>query len=224
MECDLGGTKASSKTIRLFVPYWIVNDTALRLAYRVVEIEPGENANVDSLLSSRTVKSSKLSSKHPLNSTDERNHGLRKTIQILEAIEDLYPTPCMLSPQDYISRNGILPFQSQNGAFLSPRVGISVAIHHSDHYSPGISLFELENKVARLLKCWSILFTIFLVVHCPFSFQYVCPFFQERIYVKAFNSNGSYYKLSALLRMASNRTKVKSYLISLLLDLQCHVL
>ena len=32
--------------------------------------------------------------------------------------------------------------------------------------------------------------------------------FQERIDVKAFNSDGSYYKLSAVLNMTADRTKV----------------
>ncbi|KAJ8645273.1 hypothetical protein MRB53_007021 [Persea americana] len=176
LERDLGGTTAAPKTIRLFVPYWIVNDTSLPLAYRIVEIEPGDNADADSPLASRAIKSAKLALKRPSNSTDEMNHGLRKTIQVLESLEDLSPTPCMLSPQDYASRSGVLPFQSQNGAFLSPRLGIAVAIRRSEHYSPGISLLDLENK--------------------------------ERVYVKAFNSDGSYYKLSAVLTMASNRTKV----------------
>lgn len=176
IECDLGGTNAAPKTIRLFVPYWIVNDTSLPLAYQVVEIESGDSADADSLFPSRAVKSAKITLKRPSNSTDDRNHGLKKIIQILESMEDLSPIPVMLSPHDYISRSGILLFQSQNGAFLSPRVGIAVAIRHSEHYSPGISLLDLENK--------------------------------ERVYVRAFNPNGSYYKLSALISMASNRTKV----------------
>ncbi|KAF5200270.1 calcium-dependent lipid-binding family protein, partial [Thalictrum thalictroides] len=64
---------------------------------------------------------------------------------------------------------------SRNDTYLSPRIGISVALRHSDYYSPGISLLELENK--------------------------------ERIDVKAFASDGSYYKLSAVLNTTSDRTK-----------------
>ncbi|XP_058093613.1 uncharacterized protein LOC131239768 [Magnolia sinica] len=176
IERDLGGSSAAPKRIRLFVPYWIVNDSPLSLAYRVVEVEPVDNAENDSLLISRAVKSAKLALKRPTNSTDGRNPGSRRNIQILETMEDISPIPVMLSPQDYISRSANFAYSSQNDAFLSPRVGIAVAVRHSEHYSPGISLLELENK--------------------------------ERVDVKAFNSNGSYYKLSALLTMTSNRTKV----------------
>ncbi|KAL6002796.1 hypothetical protein ACLOJK_023018 [Asimina triloba] len=175
IERDLGGTSAAPKRIRLFVPYWIVNDLSLSLAYRVVEIEPIDSTDTDSLLISRAVKSAKLALKDPTNSIGGKNLSSRRNIQILETMEDINPIPVMLSPQDYISRSGLLPFSSQSEAFLSPRLGIAVAIRHSEHYSPGISLLELENK--------------------------------ERVDVRAFNPNGSYYKLSALLTMTSNRTK-----------------
>ncbi|PQM34057.1 uncharacterized protein Pyn_27596 [Prunus yedoensis var. nudiflora] len=85
----------------------------------------------------------------------------------------------MLSPQDYASRSGASLFPSQKDVYLSSRVGLSVAIRHSEIYSPGISLFELEKK--------------------------------ERLDVKAFSSDGSYYKLSARLNMTSDRTKVVQF-------------
>ncbi|KAH8501006.1 hypothetical protein H0E87_016007 [Populus deltoides] len=163
IERDMGGTTSAPKTIRLFVPYWIVNDSSLPLSYRVVEIEPLE-----------TVKSVKASFKNPTNSI-ERRFGTKRNVQVLEVIEDTSPIPSMLSPQDTASRSGIMLFPSQKDAYLSPRLGLAVAIHHSEIYSPGISFLELEKK--------------------------------ERVGIKAFGSDGSYYKLSALLK-TSDRTKV----------------
>ncbi|KAK7291737.1 hypothetical protein RIF29_07114 [Crotalaria pallida] len=168
IEHDMGGTSAAPKTLRFFVPYWIVNDSSLTLAYRVVEVEPLENAEMDSDHLSRAVKSAKTALKSPISSVgsmDRRQATSRRNLQVLEAIEDNSPFPSMLSPQDHAIRSGV-----------SPRVGISVSISRSEVYSSGISLLELENK--------------------------------ERIDVKAFSSVGSYYKLSALLNMTSDRTKV----------------
>ncbi|KAK4783311.1 hypothetical protein SAY86_007685 [Trapa natans] len=81
----------------------------------------------------------------------------------------------MLSPQDYFGGNALL-FSSQKDAYISPKIGIGVAVHNSDIYSPGISLLELENK--------------------------------EWIDVKAYSSDGSYYKLAAYMKTTSDRTKV----------------
>ncbi|XP_019418850.1 PREDICTED: uncharacterized protein LOC109329610 isoform X2 [Lupinus angustifolius] len=176
IEHDMGGTSAAQKTLRIFVPYWIVNDSSLALAYRVVEVEPLESAEVDSAHLSRAVKSAKTALKSPIISMDRRHSTSRRNLQVLEVIEDNSPLPSMLSPQDYAGRSGVTMFQSQKDTYLSPRVGISVSLRRSEVYSSGISLLELENK--------------------------------ERIDVKAFNSDGSYYKLSALLNMTSDRTKV----------------
>lgn len=175
IEHDMGGTSVAPKTLRLFVPYWIVNDSSLPLAYRLVEVEPLENAEMDSILTSR-AKSTKTAFKNPINSMDKRHFNSRRNLQVLEVIEDNSPFPSMLSPQDYAGRSGTTIFQSQKDTYLSPRLGISVSMRYSDVYSPGISLLELENK--------------------------------ERIDVKAFSSDRSYYKLSALLNMTSDRTKV----------------
>ncbi|KAG2726780.1 hypothetical protein I3760_01G128300 [Carya illinoinensis] len=176
IERDLGGTIAAPKTIRFFIPYWVINDSSLPLAYRLVEVEPLDKADVDTMILSRAVKSAKLALKHPSNSMDRRHSGPRKNIQVLEIIEDTTPVPSMLSPQDYAGRSGVISFTSNKDAHLSLRVGIAVAIRNSEIFSPGISFHELENK--------------------------------ERIDVKAYNSDGSYYKLSALLNLTSDRTKV----------------
>lgn len=173
IERDMGASPASPNTIRFFVPYWISNDCSVPLTYRVVEIEPLENADADSLLNSKASKSGKLSFKNPSSAAEV---GSRKNIQILEAIDDTSPTPSMLSPQDYVGHGGANLFSSRNDAYLSPRVGIAIAIQHSDNFSPGLSLLELEKK--------------------------------QRVDVKAFSSDGSYYNLSALLHMTSDRTKV----------------
>ncbi|CAM9004161.1 unnamed protein product [Rhodiola kirilowii] len=170
IERDMGANGAAPKTIRFFVPYWIVNDSSLLLAYKLVEIEPLDNVDIDSIFLSR-MKSSKIA-----NPSDKRHLGERKNIQILEAIEDTSPMASMLSPKDYKSRKGGTLFPSRSDAYLSPRVGIAVAIRQSENFSAGISLLELENK--------------------------------ERVDVKAFRSDGSYHKLSALLNMTSDRTKV----------------
>ncbi|KAM2018735.1 hypothetical protein ACFX1T_021631 [Malus domestica] len=176
IEHDMGGTTVAPKTIRFFVPYWITNDSSIYLAYQVVEVEPSDNADTDSLMLSRAVKSAKTALRSPTNSMDRKHSATRRNIQVLEVIEDTSPVPSMLSPQDYASRGGASLFPSQKDVYLSSRVGLSVAIRHSDIYSPGISLYELEKK--------------------------------ERLDVKAFSSDGSYYKLSARLSMTSDRTKV----------------
>ncbi|EPS74076.1 hypothetical protein M569_00677, partial [Genlisea aurea] len=176
IERDLGGSEAAPKMIRFFVPYWIINDTYLSLAYRVVEIEPLENVDVDSPLIPRTVKSAKTAFKHSATTLVRRQSTLRQNIQVLEAIEDNSPTPSMLSPQDYVGRGGVMLFSSRNDAYLSPRVGISVAIRNSENFGPGVSLLELEKK--------------------------------QRVDVKAYHSDGTYCKLSAVLLMTSDRTKV----------------
>lgn len=143
----MGGSAAAPKTIRFFVPYWINNDSSLSLTYRVVEIEPLESADVDSHLISKAIKSAKSASKYPSTSVVGGQVCNRKNIQVLEAIEDTSPTPSMLSPQDYVGRGGVMLFSSRNDMYLSPRVGIAVAVRNSDNFSPGVSLLELEKKV-----------------------------------------------------------------------------
>ncbi|XP_017974971.1 PREDICTED: uncharacterized protein LOC18603726 [Theobroma cacao] len=176
IERDMGGTSAAPKTIRFFVPYWIINDSSLPLAYQVVEIEGSDSADMDSHSLSRAVKSARTVLRTPSYSMERRHSGSRRNIQVLEAIEDTSPIPSMLSPQDFAGRSGVMLFPSQKDTYVSPRVGIAVAIRNSETYSPGISLLELEKK--------------------------------ERVDVKAYSSDGSYYKLSALVNMTSDRTKV----------------
>lgn len=147
IEHDMGGTSAAPKTLRLFVPYWIVNDSSLPLAYRLVEVESLENAEMDSVPLSRAVKSAKTAFKNPISSMDRRHSSSRRNLQVLEVIEDNSPFPSMLSPQDYAGRSGVSMFQSHKDTYMSPRLGISFSMRYSEVYSPGISLHELENKV-----------------------------------------------------------------------------
>lgn len=147
IERDMGGTSAAPKTIRFFVPYWIMNDSSLPLAYRVVEIEPLDSTEMDSNSLSRAVKTARTALKNPTLTMDRRHSGPRRNIRVLEVIEDNSPMPSMLSPQDSAGRSGVMLFTSQKDAYPSPRVGIAVAICNSEIYSPGISLLELEKKV-----------------------------------------------------------------------------
>lgn len=152
IERDMGASAASPNTIRFFVPYWISNDCSVPLTYRVVEIEPLENADAQpSLLNAKSSKSGKSSFKNPPSPTEEYMTGSKRNIQVLEAIEDTSPTPSMLSPQDYVGHGGAMLFSSRNDAYLSPRVGIAVATQHSENFSPGLSLLELEKKVRRII-------------------------------------------------------------------------
>ncbi|WOH07393.1 hypothetical protein DCAR_0726823 [Daucus carota subsp. sativus] len=176
IERDTGGTIAAPKTVRFFVPYWISNESSLPLAYQVVEIEPLEASDANSLQRSKTGRFGTTSMRIPSISADRNYFGSRKNLQVLEVIEDTSPTASMLSPQDYVGRGGVMLFSSRNDGYLSPRVGIAVSIRDSENYSPGISLLDLEKK--------------------------------QRVDVKAFNSDGSYYNLSAVLQMSSDRTKV----------------
>ncbi|CAE5959607.1 unnamed protein product [Arabidopsis arenosa] len=171
IERDVGETGAAPKTIRFFVPYWITNDSYLTLGYRVVEIEPSENVEAGSPCLTRASKSFK---KNPVFSMERRHQ--KKNVRVLEVIEDTSPMPSMLSPQESAGRSGVVLFPSQKDSYVSPRIGIAVAVRDSDNYSPGISLLELEKK--------------------------------ERIDVKAFCKDASYYMLSAVLNMTSDRTKV----------------
>lgn len=173
IERDMGGTTVAPKTIRFFVPYWITNDSSIPLAYRVVEVEPLDNADTDSLIPSR-VKSAKTALKSPTNSMDRKLSSTRRNIQVLEVIEDTSPVPNMLSPQDYASRSGASLFPSQKDVYLSSRVGLSVAIRHSEIYSPGISLFELEKKVTIRTSNWLLIFLLSPFNYYCFGVAEIC--------------------------------------------------
>ncbi|KAJ4843890.1 hypothetical protein Tsubulata_025940 [Turnera subulata] len=152
IERDAEGTIAAPKTIRLFVPYWIVNDSSLPLAYRLVEIEPSDNIEMESPSLSRAVTSARAALK--TNSFQRKHSGLRRNIQV-EAIEDTSPIPSMFSLQDSAGRSGISLFPSQKDMYPAPRLGLVVAVRHSETYSSGISLLELEKKERVDVKAFS---------------------------------------------------------------------
>jgi len=150
VEHDLGASDAAPKTLRLFVPYWIKNHSSIPLSYRIVEGEPTENSDADSLSRpeslSRVAKSSKFSLKYSSKSLVRRG-TMSRNVQVLEVIEDCGTNYVMLSPQDYLNRSAGMRSESRDNNFSSARVAISVAVGSSTQYSIGVSLFELENKV-----------------------------------------------------------------------------
>ncbi|PKU71895.1 hypothetical protein MA16_Dca021733 [Dendrobium catenatum] len=180
IEYDMGGTDAAPKSVRLFVPYWICNDSSVPLSYRIEEVDPLDNLDAEPLATARVVKSAKFTLKHSSKSIDRRPSNSRGNSGILEVIDDFNTNCVMLSTQDYIGQGGASSFSSCNDGLLSTRVGISVAVHNSERYSSGISFTDLERM--------------------------------EQVDVKAYSSDGSYFKLSAQLRMSSDRTKVISFL------------
>ncbi|XP_062219043.1 uncharacterized protein LOC133918926 [Phragmites australis] len=182
VEHDLGASDAAPKTLRLFVPYWIKNHSSIPLSYRIVEVEPTESSDADSLSKpdslSRSARSSKFSLRYSSKSLVRRGTMSQRNMQILEVIEDCSTNCVMLSPQDYMNRS--MRSESRDNNFSPARIAISVAVGSCTQYSIGVSLFELENK--------------------------------EHVDIKAFASDGSYYWFSAQLKMASDRTKVVNFL------------
>ncbi|XP_062223332.1 uncharacterized protein LOC133922148 [Phragmites australis] len=184
VEHDLGASDAAPKTLRLFVPYWIKNHSSIPLSYRIVEVEPTQSSDADSLSKpdslGRPVKSSKFSLRYSSKSLARRGTVSQRNMQILEVIEDCSTNYVMISPQDYMSRSSGMRSESGDKNFSPARIAISVAVSSCTQYSIGVSLFELESK--------------------------------EHVDFKAFASDGSYYWFSAQLKMASDRTKVVNYL------------
>lgn len=146
IERDFGETLATAKSVRLFVPYWVCNDAALPLAYRLVEIEPSHRSETDTFLLSRAIKDAKQASNHSWNRLQKSKASVHKVVQTLEVLEDSGGMPVMLSPQTLVSRTGFSPFSREDENLLSPRLGISVSILRSDKYFTGISFCDLENK------------------------------------------------------------------------------
>ncbi|WVZ75446.1 hypothetical protein U9M48_023496 [Paspalum notatum var. saurae] len=181
VEHDLGASDAAPKTLRLFVPYWIKNHSSISLSYRIVEWEPTEISDADSLSRpdslSRVAKSSKFSLKYSSKSLVRRGTMSHRNLQVLEVIEDCSTNYVMLSPQDYMSGSAGMRSESRDNSFSPARVAISMAVGSCTQYSIGVSLFELENK--------------------------------EHVDVKVFAYDGSYYWFSAQLKMASDRTKLR---------------
>ncbi len=151
VEHDLGASDAAPKTLRLFVPYWIKNISSIPLSYRIVEVEPTENSDAESLSRpdslSRAAKSSKFSLRYSSKSLIRRGPVAQRNMHILEVIEDCSTDYVMLSPQDYMNRSAGVRFESRDNNSSPARVAICVAVGSCKQYSIGVSLFDLENKV-----------------------------------------------------------------------------
>ena len=98
VELVMGGTTVDPKITSFHVAYWIINDSSLSLAHRVVELEPPESVDLNSLPLSRAVKYAKMALRNPINSLNKRHSSVRRNAQVLEEIEDTTPIPSMLSP------------------------------------------------------------------------------------------------------------------------------
>jgi vacuolar protein sorting-associated protein 13A/C len=161
VERDLGASDAAPKTLRLFVPYWIKNNSSVPLSYRIVEVEPAENADAESVSRpdslSRAAKSSKFSLRYSSKSLVRRGSISQRNSQILDVIEDCGTNYVMLSPQDYVNRSTNMR-ESRGNNFSPARVAICVAVGSCKQYSIGVSLFELENKV------YSVILHIFIIL------------------------------------------------------------
>jgi vacuolar protein sorting-associated protein 13A/C len=178
LEHDFGGSNEAAKIIRLFVPYWLLNDASLPLAYRLVEIEPDRGLGGDATWLTRAAKAAKQAARRPNHAGARKVMQINRVVQHLECIEDLQGTPVMLSLQAYSDHMSGLSLSSRSeDGLLSPRLGLSVAIAQSNVFNHALSFRDFENSM-------------------------------ERVNLNAVNSSGAYYKLSVFLDMSSDRTKV----------------
>lgn len=78
-----------------------------------------------------------------------------------------------------------------------------------DRASNWLSIFSFFVFLSFFLYCFRAeISSIWLLYGALIFFKFFFSFSQERLDVKAFSSDGSYYKLSARLNMTSDRTKV----------------
>ncbi|CAM6102066.1 unnamed protein product [Calypogeia fissa] len=178
LENDFGNTAGSAKIVRLFVPYWLCDDAALPLCYRLVEIEPSGGETGDSSWLNKAAKAAKQAARRPARAGESKKSLLDKVVQSLEVLEDSHGAPAMMSLQANSDRiGGLSVANNTEGGRLSPRLGLVVTIGHNTRYSHGLSFRDLEENM-------------------------------ERVDFTAADGNGAYYKLSAFLDMSSDRTKI----------------
>ncbi|KAG0568137.1 hypothetical protein KC19_7G189300 [Ceratodon purpureus] len=178
LEHDFGGSSASAKIVRLFVPYWLRNDASLPLAYRLVEIEPHSSSTGDTTWLTRAAKAAKQAARRPTHPGVKKTLQLNRVVNYLERVEDMTGTPVMLSLQAYSDRIGGLSLSSRSeDGLLSPRLGLAIAVTNSKVFSRALSFRDFESNM-------------------------------ERVNLNAVDDGGGYYKLSAFLDMSSDRTKV----------------
>jgi vacuolar protein sorting-associated protein 13A/C len=153
LEHDFGGSNEAAKIIRLFVPYWLLNDASLPLAYRLVEIEPDRGLGGDATWLTRAAKAAKQAARRPNHAGARKVMQINRVVQHLECIEDLQGTPVMLSLQAYSDRMSGLSLSSRSeDGLLSPRLGLSVAIAQSNVFNHALSFRDFENSVRLHLK------------------------------------------------------------------------
>jgi hypothetical protein len=171
LENDFGNTAGSAKIVRLFVPYWLCDDAALPLCYRLVEIEPSGGETGDSSWLNKAAKAAKQAARRPARAGESKKSHLHKVVQSLELLEDSLGAPAMMSLQAHSDRIGGLSLANNTeGGRLSPRLGLVVTIGNNTRYSHALSFRELEENVSFI--------TCLRVVLC-------CVFFKFSLYVVA---------------------------------------
>lgn len=132
IENDAGGSEISSKIIRLFVPYWLRNDTSIPLSCRLVEIEPPNSKYTDLNWLQLAIKAAENNESLPEGDKrqDKSSTLAKKIIRSIETIEDAQPNePIMLS----------LPAMDN--------IGLAVAMNPKGMFSSAIALKAFEDKV-----------------------------------------------------------------------------
>ena len=153
LEHDFGGSSASAKIVRLFVPYWLRNDASLPLAYRLVEIEPHSGSTGDTTWLTRAAKAAKQAARRPTHSGVKRTLQLNRVVNYLERVEEMTGTPVMLSLQAYSDRIGGLSLSSRSeDGLLSPRLGLAIAVTNSTVFNRALSFRDFENNVSLWLR------------------------------------------------------------------------
>lgn len=152
LENDFGNTTGSAKIVRLFVPYWLCDDAALPLSYRLVEIEPSGSETGDSSWLNKAAKAAKQAARRPARGEESKKSHLHKVVQSLEVLEDSHGAPAMLSLQAQSDRIGGLSLANNTeGGPLSPRLGLVVTIGNNTRCSYALSFRDLEENVSCIV-------------------------------------------------------------------------
>ncbi|KAL6841988.1 hypothetical protein ACP4OV_028188 [Aristida adscensionis] len=183
VEHDLGASDAAPKTLRLFVPYWIKNHSSIPLSYRIVEVESTESSDAESI--------SKPDSLRPLKSSKFSIKYSSKSL-VRRATIAQRNTQILEVIEDCSTNYVMLSPQDYMNRSASMRSEI-----RDNNFSP--ARIAISVAVASCTQ-YSIGVSLFELEN------------KEHVDVKAFASDGSYYWLSAQLKMASDRTKVVNIL------------
>ncbi|XP_078433928.1 calcium-dependent lipid-binding family protein isoform X2 [Wolffia australiana] len=180
IERDTGAANAATKIVRFFTPYWISNDTNLQLTYQVTEIEPF--GNLESELVSVT-KPSKIS-----------GMSQRQSSKVVDNIVSL-PTTAQRRDCPIFE---MIEDHGQGFVMLSPQDYL---------LRSGILSFSSRSEAIQSQRIG-----IGVAVHGSEYFSRAVSLTElenkGRVDIRAFTPNKTYYKLSAFITMASDRTKV----------------